>query len=634
MTKWARHWGVELDGEVRVHPDASDQSNIMLGWDSIAIDELSTLDYSDVMQRLLHVSAPRSLPSTMAKQVDFHVKRLALSAASCVQLNHSTYLGLVIKAYHLLPKLVLVRTPDDPHSSHRLDLFRRGKFSELATIALGIPAHEKSKSTSSPTLDSKAPKYSITEKRSNPKHRRAAYAIGCGQASAAMEILRRFGGPSKDQSDRIKIIQQTPVARTKPVNPRTLISPKEHAPPPPSKKSFRQLLRQSSKLSAGGPSGWSFSLMRSVESGTVDFLSSLFLPFTTNNLDTTATSTLTLARGICIPKKDGGVRPLTIGESIRRLLCRSVIQIIGNDDIEHAAGLYQCAAGTKAGTDIAGIISKLALETAKLVEKTTDNWVLLSIDCRAAFQHIDREWMIEQIRLKLPQFYGACLAVYGSPSTVLLANDPRDPTSRVTSSEGVHQGCPMGTIFFSIGIALILEDIIKDIRKLDPMNSGSAFADDITLILKKEHAAAGYQLAVKHLERIGLQVNPSKTTAYCSSPCPTHDDFFPCNHDKSKRFAGYEPSSDVKTYIDRNRNTHNFPDSRPPPFPSDPNVLLDWNGLPAHPAYPRVPTLIKVPDFDEAVQVVTNAWTSEGITIAGTPIGTEAYILKEVFKKI
>lgn len=331
----------------------------------------------------------------------------------------------------------------------------KGEFDELVKIARDMSNQGGSNLSPSPPPDGHPANHSVKKKGSKPQHRKAAFAIGCGQPAAAMKILRRSGGPSKSEEDRKKIIKQTPVARTTTRLNRTPVSG-EHNLPAPSKKLIRQTLRQSSKLSAGGPSGWSFSLMGSVESATVDFASALFRPFTTNNIDSTATTILTLARGICIPKKDGGVRPLTIGESIRRLLSRVVIKIIGNDKIEEKAGKYQCAAGTKAGTDIAGIISRLALETAEITAgDSPHNWVLLSIDCRAAFQHIDREWMIEQIRTRLPQFYGACLAVYGTPSTVLLHNNIEDPTSRVISSEGVHQGCPMGTIFFSIGIALI-----------------------------------------------------------------------------------------------------------------------------------------------------------------------------------
>lgn len=130
------------------------------------------------------------------------------------------------------------------------------------------------------------------------------------------------------------------------------------------RKDWRKLIRQLPIRSSGGPSGLRFSILKDLGEVGIDVAETYWEDFSAGRLSPSTRQLFRLARGVSIPKKDGGTRPLAVGESLRRLLSKAVCYIIGNPRIEEAAGPYQFAAGTVAGTDIAGLIPRLRVELA------------------------------------------------------------------------------------------------------------------------------------------------------------------------------------------------------------------------------------------------------------------------------
>ena len=115
-----------------------------------------------------------------------------------------------------------------------------------------------------------------------------------------------------------------------------------------------------------------------------------------------------------LPKPAGGVRPIAVGEVLRRLVGKLLCQSVREAARDH---LWPCqlGVGVPAGTEAAVHAARQWLHrNAGHVDK-----VLLKLDFRNAFNAIDRTAMLREARAHLPEV--ACWAdwCYGSPSRLL-----------------------------------------------------------------------------------------------------------------------------------------------------------------------------------------------------------------------
>lgn len=385
-------------------------------------------------------------------------------------------------------------------------------------------------------------------------------------------------------------------------NPAQIVDPPHnahHPARPLTRKIWRKLIRQLPLRSSGGPSGLRFSILRDLGEIAIDLAQTYWEEFSTGALTANTRGLFRLARGVSIPKKDGGTRPLAVGESLRRLLSKGVCHAIGNPRIEAAAGPYQFAAGTVAGTDIAGLVPRIFMERAAA---TGNPMALVNVDCKNAFQNVDRYLMLKKVRHHLPEAYGAAVNLYDGDSLIVLHPNPDAPYSTASSQQGVHQGCVFGSIFFCIAIRDALSLLVEDLKRAHPLHSLSAFADDATLHVHPEFAAAALHAATVRLGRCNLPVQTKKTQVYCTNP---HTDFTqqaipPPAHDPralQDDFPGYRPD-DSDTFWDGSVDYTAAADGPPPPLPA--------------------PIVNDIQNDD--------VWKCDGITVAGTPIGEESYI--------
>src|SRR5699024_7460887 len=81
-----------------------------------------------------------------------------------------------------------------------------------------------------------------------------------------------------------------------------------------------------------------------------------------NRLPPNVVPVLCASRGVSIPKKDGGWRPLGVGNAVRRAIGSLKLALIGNQRLEECAGPMQFAAGCRSGTTLAGLAMKWHLD--------------------------------------------------------------------------------------------------------------------------------------------------------------------------------------------------------------------------------------------------------------------------------
>ena len=92
-----------------------------------------------------------------------------------------------------------------------------------------------------------------------------------------------------------------------------------------------------------------------------------------------------------------------------------------------------------------------------LLEKNPD-WSILKTDVRNAFNSVSRECLLQQIAHQFADIYPHVKQLYGEPSSLIYVTSKG--VHVLSSSEGVHQGDPLGPALFSVTIHPVLCEIL------------------------------------------------------------------------------------------------------------------------------------------------------------------------------
>eukprot|EP00795_Rhopilema_esculentum_P006619 gene6619-biopygen8122 len=141
--------------------------------------------------------------------------------------------------------------------------------------------------------------------------------------------------------------------------------------------------------------------------------------------------------------KNPGARPIGIGEVLRRIIGKSIIRVIKPDILESGGSLQLCT-GLPSGCEAAVHAMKDIFE-----EEETDG--LLLVDASNAFNSLNREALLHNIKYICPpmaQYVNHC---YGKPSRLFITGGKEIP-----SAEGTTQGDPFAMPVYAIGVMPLL----------------------------------------------------------------------------------------------------------------------------------------------------------------------------------
>ena len=149
-------------------------------------------------------------------------------------------------------------------------------------------------------------------------------------------------------------------------------------------------------------------------------------------------------RLIALDKKCGGIRPIVIGMTLRRLAskCANAVGVVSL-----AADFRPCQLGVKTpgGCEAAVYSARRYLQTFSA------NHVLAKLDFTNAFNSLDRRDMLLAVKDRLPELYAFSLSAYLQPSCLYYG------PFKLMSNEGPQQGDPMGPLLFSNTIQPLLK---------------------------------------------------------------------------------------------------------------------------------------------------------------------------------
>ena len=192
--------------------------------------------------------------------------------------------------------------------------------------------------------------------------------------------------------------------------------------------------------------------------------------------------------------KNPGIRPIGVGEVLRRIVGK-IISTHANSDIREAAGPLQTCAGHNAGAESAIHAMRKAFEN-----ESSD--AVLLIDAKNAFNCMNRLVALHNIQVLCPTIALYIINTYRSPSRLFIAGG-----GEILSMEGTTQGDPLAMPWYSINTVIL----INYLREKLPDVTQVWLADDAGSTSKIRALFLWYQALITEGKKYGYFVNGLKS---------------------------------------------------------------------------------------------------------------------------
>ncbi len=199
-------------------------------------------------------------------------------------------------------------------------------------------------------------------------------------------------------------------------------------------------------------------------------------------------------RLVPLKKSDGGIRPVGIGETLRRIIGKAVTSY-NSESIQLASGCIQTCSGLKSGIEA-------AIHSVRETFEKEECEAVLLIDAENAFNRLNRETALLNIKQNCPTMYGYLHNSYKSPSKLYLADG-----SYILSKEGTTQGDNAAMPMYALGV----RPLIDKLALYHPEILQAWFADDGTAAGKIEQLRKFWDLLCKIGPRYGYFPNAKKS---------------------------------------------------------------------------------------------------------------------------
>jgi len=259
---------------------------------------------------------------------------------------------------------------------------------------------------------------------------------------------------------------------------------------------------------APGPTGWTEELLTPLFRDPIcgKALSLMMTDIANAKVSPTVARIIASSRLIPLGKKDDGIRPIAVGDTIVRILGAMLLEQ-NSVAIKQHFSEHQYALMRDNGLE--------HVVHTSLREITSDErCYAVTIDAKNAFNSASRATMAEEL-MKNPAFapfIPIFILLYGSPSLLFIDATASDGNlqSVITSDDGSRQGCPFGMFLFCLALQPILRRLATEHSECLIL----AIADDITLLCRSTAIIIAFHKACEYLQLIGLAVNGSKCEAY------------------------------------------------------------------------------------------------------------------------
>jgi hypothetical protein len=196
-------------------------------------------------------------------------------------------------------------------------------------------------------------------------------------------------------------------------------------------------------------------------------------------------------------KKDGGIRPIAIGNCLRRLTSKLAC-FQSRNIVNSYLSPHQLGVATKLGCEA-------AIHTTRTFVNNDQNRgkVLLKLDFKNAFNSVERDCILKEVQCHTPLLYPYLYQCYRNPSTLFFGNH------LISSFVGAQQGDPCGPMIFSLAIQAIVSSLDSQLNIW--------YLDDGTLADYPEAVLSDFKKVINLSQEIGLELNFNKCEIFCCS---------------------------------------------------------------------------------------------------------------------
>ena len=213
-----------------------------------------------------------------------------------------------------------------------------------------------------------------------------------------------------------------------------------------------------------------------------------------------------LANRLIALDKCPGVRPIGIGETLRRIMGKAV-SLVTRDDVEAVCGVDQLCAGVKAG--IEGAVHTMN-ELFEVNKDSIDGWGVLLVDATNAFNSVNRTTILWNARVLWPRCARFLFNTYRGWAVLNL----RASQEFLYSKEGVTQGDPLSMFMYALGTLPLIHSL-KDVSKWIQI----WYADDATAAGKLELLRHWLEKLILMGKAYGYFPAPTKSYLIVSDSC-------------------------------------------------------------------------------------------------------------------
>ena len=192
-----------------------------------------------------------------------------------------------------------------------------------------------------------------------------------------------------------------------------------------------------------------------------------------------------------LSKKDNGVRPIAVGNTVRRLASKCAGSAVFNER-RRDFGTRQLGYGTPLGAEAAAHAVKSYIGSSAI----TPDHVLLKIDFANAFNSVSRDKILNKVPLERPSIFKYTESAYGQPSKLFYGN------FTISSDEGAQQGDPEGPPVFS--------DTINDMVGNVDTELNIWFLDDGNIAGNWQRVLWNFSRIIEESEKLGLEIHSKK----------------------------------------------------------------------------------------------------------------------------
>ena len=134
--------------------------------------------------------------------------------------------------------------------------------------------------------------------------------------------------------------------------------------------------------------------------------------------------------------KSPGVRPIGIGDTARRIIAKAILNI-ARPDVQDISGCLQLCGG-----QISGI--EAAVHAVRTAFESDENEAVLLVDASNAFNSLNRQVALHNIRRLCPLLATTLINTYRAPTELFVDGDT------ILSQEGTTQGDPLAMPMYAL----------------------------------------------------------------------------------------------------------------------------------------------------------------------------------------